>query len=137
MINKGSKLADFVRFCSDTYARTQQSLPPFWAAMSKIIVENLLTRLILFRMDLFGAAHGWGGAKSSAPLLPKIFHTYPTRIKLGGILPYLRKTQKIYEHLTHSLSSAGISTFSLEVKKVCYLRKYRKYRYRLHLVHNF
>ena len=97
MINKGSKLADFVRFCSDTYARTQQSLPPFWAAMSKIIVENLLTRLILFRMDLFGAAHGWGGAKSSAPLLPKIFHTYPTRIKLGGILPYLRKTQKIYE----------------------------------------
>ena len=89
MINKGSKLADFVRFCSDTYARTQQSLPPFWAAMSKIIVENLLTRLILFRMDLFGAAHGWGGAK--------IFHTYPTRIKLGGILPYLRKTQKIYE----------------------------------------
>ena len=67
MINKGSKLADFVRFRPDTYARTQQFLPPFWAAMSEILVENLLTPLILFTMDLFGAAHGRGEQKASPP----------------------------------------------------------------------
>ena len=31
------------------------------------------------------------------PSLPKICHTYPTMIKLGTIIPYLKKTQKIYE----------------------------------------
>ena len=33
MINKGSRLADFVRFRPHTYARTQQSLPPLWPAI--------------------------------------------------------------------------------------------------------
>ena len=53
------------------------------------------TILTLFRMDLFGAAHGWGGAK--IPPLPKICHTYPTMMKLSTVMPYLRKTQKIYD----------------------------------------
>ena len=29
-------------------------------------------------MDLFGAAHGWGGG------LPKICNTYPTKMQLGS-----------------------------------------------------
>ena len=29
--------------------------------------------------------------------LPKIGHTYPTLMKLGTIIPYLNKIQKIYE----------------------------------------
>ena len=29
--------------------------------------------------------------------LPKICHTYPTMIKLGTIIPYLKKIQKMYE----------------------------------------
>ena len=33
-INKGSSLADFARFRSCTYARTQQSLPPLWATIN-------------------------------------------------------------------------------------------------------
>ena len=41
MINKGSLFADFVRFCLHTYTRTQQYLPPLWAA---IILEDGLRR---------------------------------------------------------------------------------------------
>ena len=48
----------------------------------------------LFRMGLFGAAHVWWAKK--APL-PKICHTYPTIMTLGTAIPYLKKTQKIYE----------------------------------------
>ena len=52
--------------------------------------------LTLFRVGLFGAAHGWGG-EQKAPPLPKICHTYPTMMKLGTVIPYLKKTQKLYE----------------------------------------
>ena len=36
-----------------------------------------------------------GGAKS--PRLHKICQTYPTIMKLGTVIPYLKKVQKIYE----------------------------------------
>ena len=42
--------------------------------------------LTLFRMGFFGTTHG-----------NKIRHTYPTMIKLGTVIPYLRKIQKMYE----------------------------------------
>ena len=54
---------------------------------------------------LFWPYSGWeflgllvdgGGAKRSARLA-KIFHRYPTMMKLGTVIPYLKKTQKIYE----------------------------------------
>ena len=45
-------------------------------------------------MGNFGAAYGWGGQKDP---LPKICHTYPTMMKLGTVMPYLKKVQKIYE----------------------------------------
>ena len=35
------------------------------------------------------------GAKR--PPLPKICHTYPTMMKLGTVIPYPKKIQKIYE----------------------------------------
>ena len=42
-------------------------------------------------MDLFGAA-------PKRPLLPpKICHTYPMMMKLGTVIPYLKKIQKIYK----------------------------------------
>ena len=41
-------------------------------------------------MDIFEAAHVWGG-------LPKVCHTYPTMIKLDTAIPYLKKIQKMYE----------------------------------------
>ena len=45
-------------------------------------------------MGIFGAAYGWGGKKAT---LPKICHTYPTIMKLGTVIPYLKKIQIIYE----------------------------------------
>ena len=45
--------------------------------------------------------HFWGwsrmeGGKRPLPL-PKICHTYPTVMKLGTVIPYLKKIQKIFE----------------------------------------
>ena len=49
----------------------------------------------LFRMGLFGAAQGWGVPKR--PPIPKTYQTYPTMMKLVTVIPYLKKTPKIYE----------------------------------------
>ena len=54
--------------------------------------------LTLFRMGIFGVAHGWrGGGCKKAPPFPKICHTYPKMLKLSTVIPYLKKIQKIYE----------------------------------------
>ena len=47
-------------------------------------LDNLEMLLTLFRMGLFGAAHGWGDKKSP---FPKICHAYPTRMKLDTVIP--------------------------------------------------
>ena len=67
-----------------------------------------------------------GGQK--VPLL-KICDTYSTMVKLGTVIPYLEKIQKIYEHVTHPSSSADISIFSPEISNFCCIKKIR---YRLH-----
>ena len=46
-------------------------------------------------MGPFGAAHGWEDGKK-API-PKICYTCPTMMKLGTVIPYLKKIQKIYK----------------------------------------
>ena len=54
--------------------------------------------LTLFSMCVFGAAHGWGEeGGTKRPTLPKICCTYPTMIKLGTHIPYLKKIQKTYK----------------------------------------
>ena len=45
---------------------------------------------------LFRACSRIGGEGKQAPL-PKTCHTYHTMIKLGAVIPYLKKIQKIYE----------------------------------------
>ena len=40
-----------------------------------------------------GGGRGWG----TKGLPPKIFHTYPTVMKLGIVIPYLKKTKTMYE----------------------------------------
>ena len=52
--------------------------------------------LALFRMGFFGVAHGWGGAKKPSHH-SKICHKYPTMMKLGTVIPYQKKIQKIFE----------------------------------------
>ena len=41
-----------------------------------------------------GRGEGGGGKKTP---LPKICHTYPKMMKLGTVIPYPEKIQKIYE----------------------------------------
>ena len=48
-------------------------------------------------MGFFGAAQRYGTGGPKRPPLPKIFHTYPTMMKHGTVIPYLRKIQKIYK----------------------------------------
>ena len=49
-------------------------------------------------MDFFGATHGWGGGGGGKKVpVPKICHTYPTMMKLGTVISYAKKIQKIYE----------------------------------------
>ena len=61
-----------------------------------VVTESFIRALTLFRMALFGTANRWGGGGQNAPF-PKTCHTYPTKKKLGTIIPYLKKTQNIYE----------------------------------------
>ena len=83
----------------------------------------------LFR-HTFNPIHDWSfrgcswmeerGKKSS---LPKISHTYPTTMKLGTFVPYVKKIQKIYEPRDNHLSSADISIFIPKINKFCYIKK--------------
>ena len=41
-------------------------------------------------MGLFGFADGWGAGGKKGPL-SEIYHTYPTMMKLDGIIPDLKK----------------------------------------------
>ena len=47
--------------------------------------KNLV--LILFEMGIFGAANRWGWGER----LSKICNTYPAIMKLGTVIPYLKK----------------------------------------------
>ena len=47
-------------------------------------------------MGFFGAAHDWGGGGAFWPPLPKTRNTYPTMMKLGTVILYLNKIQKMY-----------------------------------------
>ena len=64
-------------------------------------------------MGIFGAAHGWGegkgGQKNTSP---------STMVKLGTVIPYLKKIKKIYKSRDTPLTSADISIFPLEIKFV-------------------
>ena len=67
-----------------------------------------------------------GGQKGP---LPTIGHRYATMMKLGTVIPYLKKIEKYMNHVTHPLSSADISIFSPGVSEFSYIKNYR---YRLH-----
>ena len=60
-------------------------------------------------MGFLEAALGTKGSES--PPLHENFHTCPEIMKLGTVIPYLKTIQKIYQSMTHPLSSGDISTF--------------------------
>ena len=55
---------------------------------------------IHYRVNPIQDGYFWGysrmGVAKKAPL-PKICHTYPTMMKLGTVIPYLKKIRKIYQ----------------------------------------
>ena len=72
-------------------------------------------------MDLFMAVHGWGGGGGQKGLpLPKICDTFPVIMKVGTVIPYLRRYKKYLNRVTHRLSFADTSLFSPEITKFCY-----------------
>ena len=52
---------------------------------------------------------GEGGGKKTP--LPKICHTYPTMMKLGTVITYLKKIQKIYKSRDTPLEFCCIKKF--------------------------
>ena len=77
---------------------------------------------------LFRDCSRMGGAKRSP--LPKICYIYPTMMKLGTVIPYLKRIQKLYESRDTPLDFCWHQHFLPEISKFCYIMKYR---YRFHL----
>ena len=71
-----------------------------------------------------------GGGSAKRPTLPKICFANPAIMKLVTVIPYLKNIQKIYGSRNTLLEFADISIFSPEIRKFCYIKKYR---YRLHI----
>ena len=67
----------------------------------------------------------WGGCSRRERGEQKdthICHTYPTMMKLGTVIPYLKKIQKIYESRDTPLEFC-ISIFSPDISKFWYINK--------------
>ena len=74
--------------------------------ISLVIAGFYYQELTLSRIGLFGSACRYGEAH-----FPKICQTCHTIMKLGKVIPYLKKIQKVYNHVTHHLSFTDISIF--------------------------
>ena len=61
-------------------------------------IATFSLHLTLFRIGLFGTAHG-RGSKELHP--PKTWYPYPIMMKLGTGKLHLKKIQKMYNHLKH------------------------------------
>ena len=82
--NKVTKLSFAIIYVPDQY-KTQKMC-------EKVILDNGKMST-LYRMELFRAAWGWGGGSKGFPLF-KFCHTYPAMMKIGTVVPYLKKIQK-------------------------------------------
>ena len=71
----------------------------------------------------------FGGGSKKAPLSLKSAIHILQWWKLAHLYLTQRRSKKYMNHVTHPLSSAGISIFSPEISKFCYIKKYR---HRLH-----
>ena len=105
--------------------------PVFKLLSLKFLIElnrnSTFKALTLFRLGLFGAAHGWGDWVWQKVPLPKICGTSPVAIKLGIVIPYPKKIQKICESRDLPLSSADISIFHWKSANFAISRKWIAY----------
>ena len=58
-------------------------------------IENKIPNINLIQDGHFRGCSQIGGVKKASLL--KIFDTYPTIMKLGTIIPYVKKIQELYE----------------------------------------
>ena len=63
-----------------------------------------------------------GGEGKKSPL-PKICHIYPTKMKLGRVIPYLKKTQKKYKSRDAHLKFCWYQHFFIEQQQVLQSQK--------------
>ena len=96
--------------------------------MNSFICLLLLLSVNPFQDEHFRGCSRMGEGGKKAPL-PKICHRYPAMMKLGTVIPYLKKIQKIYESRDAAPEFCLHQHFSLEISKFCYIKKYRN---RLH-----
>ena len=84
-----------------------------------------LVSLTLFTMGFFGVAYG-SGCKKAHTSLKSVTHTLPWQNLLQ--LHLTKENRKYMNHVTNPISSANISSFPPEIRKFCYINKY-KYRF--------
>ena len=96
-----------------------------WGLTSANSISHFVTILTLFRMGFFGAAHGCGRGQKGP--LSKICHTYPKMMKLGTVIPYLKKVYKIYESRDTPLELCWHQHFFTGHQQIL---PYQEYRYR-------
>ena len=72
-------------------------------------------------MSPLRTAHGWEEAKKV--LLPKTCHIYLALMKLGTVIPYLKKIKNIYIYISqrHLLSFVDMSFFLPKINNFCYI----------------
>ena len=82
------------------------------AAKERDLVEQVrdLKILALFRMDFFGAAHGWVEGQTPASSLKSVTHIQQ-RWNLAQFYLDQRRSKQYTNHVTHPLSYADISIF--------------------------
>ena len=85
--------------CGKIWTRKTRSMGNFYAVNQ--FQHFIFTNLEHIEINSIQDGHFRGcsrmGRGAKRPPLPKICHTYPTMMKLGIVIPYLKKTQKIYE----------------------------------------
>ena len=73
---------------------------------------------------LFRNCSRMGGVFLPTPSLKSVAHILQWW-NLAQLYLTQRRSKKYMNHVTHPLSSAGISIFSPEISKFCYIKKYR------------
>ena len=116
----------------DFYSKCDQILSflRIWSyLLKKSLMENFIfcsaflrrCLITLFKMGILGLLIDRGGNKKA--LLPNICHIFPTMMKLGTVIRYLKKIKKLYESRGTHFGAADIGVFSSEISKICSIKK--------------
>ena len=84
-----------------------------WFVEEDKIFYFLIYTLTLFRVGFFRAAHAWGGGGGKKAPHTKTCHTYPTMMKLGTVIPCLKKIQKLYNSRDTAFFHWKSATFAI------------------------